>query len=923
LTEQTLVTGFGAIVGTLEYMSPEQAEINQLDIDTRSDIYSLGVLLYELLTGSPPFTRQELEKAGMLEMLRVIREQDPSKPSTKLSTAEGLPTLAANRGTEPAKLTKLVRGELDWIVMKALQKDRNRRYETANGFAMDVQRYLADEPVLACPPSAAYRIRKFVCRNKGPVIAASLIMLALVVGMIGTTVGLIEAKRHERLAEEARLGETRRAEAEAKERRRAETAEAEAKGREKEAKAQLELANALADFLQNDLLGQAGSRAQASRQFEPEPFLTVREALDRASNTLNERFKEPELEAGIRRTVGNAYRAVGEYERAVAELRQAAAILERLHGPEHPLTHAVRNQLAIALANAGRTADAIVLYEQLRDDFAKTLGPDDPNTLAVLHNLAGTYHTAGRIADAIALYEKARDGLLKNRGPEHHLTLNTLNYLALAYSEAGRRAEATALFQKVSEAQIKTLGPNHPDTLTTLNHLGVAYANDGKTAEAITLLEQVLDARNKTLGPQHPSSLASIQNLASVYRDDRRTKEALNLLEQVRDAATKTLGPEHPRTLHAINALARAYHDAGSAAEAVALHEQVREIRLEKLGPNHPDTLTTLNNLALAYGDTGRNVEAIGLLEQVRDTRVKQLGPDHPDSLTTLNNLALGYLKAARMDEAITLFEIVRDARTKVLGPDHPRTLNTLQNLASAYRRANQHAKSTPLYEQVLAARRRNRGEKHPETLRAIVNLAIDYRDTGRLAQAIPLLEQVYLEAGNRPALRMVGGALLTAYIKAGRSAEATALAKETLRATRKTLPAGSGALGNALAQNGSALLQLHAWDESEPILRECLDIRSRVTPDDWQTFSARSLLGAALMGQKKYVEAEPLLVQGYEGMRQRQAKIPPRYKVLRLREAAERLVQLYDAWGTQDQAREWRKKLETHRAAENGPEMQ
>src|SRR5262245_11061948 len=154
LTDKTLVTGFGSIVGTLEYMSTEQAEGNQRDIDTRSYIYSLGVLLYELLAGSPPFSRKELEQAGMMEMLRVIREQEPSKPSTKLSTADGLPTLAANRGTEPAKLTKLVRGELDWIVMKALEKDRNRRYETANGFATDVQRYLAGEAVQAVPPSA-------------------------------------------------------------------------------------------------------------------------------------------------------------------------------------------------------------------------------------------------------------------------------------------------------------------------------------------------------------------------------------------------------------------------------------------------------------------------------------------------------------------------------------------------------------------------------------------------------------------------------------------------------------------------------------------------------------------------------------------------------------------------------------------------
>jgi WD40 repeat protein len=204
LTEATLFTGFGAVIGTLEYMSPEQAEINQPDIDTRSDIYSLGVLMYELLTGSPPFTRTELENAGMLEMLRVIREKEPSKPSTKLSMAEGLPSLAANRGTEPAKLTKLVRGELDWIVMKCLEKDRNRRYETANSLAMDIHRYLCNEPVQACPPSARYRLHKFVRRNWAGLIAAGLVLFALVLGIVGASIGMMRATQERAVARQER-----------------------------------------------------------------------------------------------------------------------------------------------------------------------------------------------------------------------------------------------------------------------------------------------------------------------------------------------------------------------------------------------------------------------------------------------------------------------------------------------------------------------------------------------------------------------------------------------------------------------------------------------------------------------------------------------------------------------------------------------
>src|SRR5262249_6710784 len=268
LTEATLFTGFGTIIGTPEYMSPEQPQLANPDIDTRWDIYSLGVLLYELLTGTTPFVKKDLEKAGLLEMLRMIREQEPTRPSTKLSTAEGLPTLAANRGTEPAKLTRLVRGELDWIAMKALEKDRNRRYETANGFAMDVQRYLNDEPVQACPPSAWYRFRKFARRNKAALAMACVIAGGLVLAVVGLAVGnLLVARERDQKTQalsdkENALTEARQQEGLANERA------AEAKQQQMIAKAQELLARRRFHAAQMNLAMQAWQAGMVPRVLE-------------------------------------------------------------------------------------------------------------------------------------------------------------------------------------------------------------------------------------------------------------------------------------------------------------------------------------------------------------------------------------------------------------------------------------------------------------------------------------------------------------------------------------------------------------------------------------------------------------------------------------------------------------------------------
>ncbi|HEV3022045.1 MAG TPA: protein kinase, partial [Pirellulales bacterium] len=305
LTEGSMYTEIGQVVGTLEYMSPEQAELSALDIDTRADVYGLGVLLYELLTGTTPLDRKRLKLAAHAEMLRMIREVDPPKPSTRLSESkESLAGVAAQRRTEPARLTKAVRGELDWIVMKALEKDRMRRYETANGLARDVERHLRDEPVEACPPSSAYRLRKSLRRHKGPVSAAGLVLLALVAGVIGTTLGLFEARRQRDVADIARANESdqrARAEAERDEKERARKAESEARAREaergdaeakakQEAQEQRDLAVAVRRFLQRDLLRQADAAEQANRLravggagFDIVENPTINELLDRAA----------------------------------------------------------------------------------------------------------------------------------------------------------------------------------------------------------------------------------------------------------------------------------------------------------------------------------------------------------------------------------------------------------------------------------------------------------------------------------------------------------------------------------------------------------------------------------------------------------------------------------------------------------------
>jgi tetratricopeptide (TPR) repeat protein len=562
LTEQTLHTGFGAVVGTVEYMSPEQAGFNQLDVDTRSDIYSLGVLLYELLTGSPPFTRKELEKAGMLEMLRVIREQEPSKPSTKLSTAEGLPTLAANRGTEPAKLTKLIRGELDWIVMKCLEKDRNRRYETANGLAHDVERYLNDEAVQACPPSAGYRLRKFLRRNRGAVIAACVILLCLLVGIVATSSALVWALRERDAKARALVAETEDRESkekalarESKEREAKEkalAAEKRALAVEKQARQTAMAAlRATTDEIVENQMARGTQLSEENKEF----LRKIIKHYEGFAEITGDDAESRAIRAEGYGSVALMRHKLGEFKDAgtayAAELALRQQLVADFPGRPEFRENLARNEnrLGNLLLSTGRLPeaeksyrDALAIQKQLADDFPTR--PELRHGRAMsLHNLGLLLGRTGRpeagamLDDALAILMRLVDECPER--PEFRQTLATsYDSLGLRLGSSGRPEEAIAahtaalgLWEQLTtelprRAEFRQkLAESHQNKGARLREMN--RLKDAETAygDALAILKQL--AAEFHSRPEFRNSLASAHLwLGQLLRDTRRLKEA-------------------------------------------------------------------------------------------------------------------------------------------------------------------------------------------------------------------------------------------------------------------------------------------------------------------------------------------------------------------------------------------------------------
>jgi len=501
LTDQTLFTAFEQFVGTPAYMSPEQAVMTSLDIDTRSDINSLGVLLYELLTGKTPFDAKELFAAGLDEMRRTIREKEPPRPSTRLGTmaADALTTTAKQHHTDAPKLIHLLRGDLDWIVMKSLDKDRARRYETANGLAMDIERHLHDEPVIARPPSALYRLQKSVRRNKLSFAAGTALAVMLLIGVTVSTLEAIRATRAER--EQVLLRQI--------------------------AQSKKEKSDQTARLLK-DMLKSVDPSVALGRD-----ATMLQEILGATAERVSKGLKDqPEVAAELQSVIGNTYLALGDLTKAEAMHREALRLRKNLFGETNEFVAASLYDLANVLQERKLMAEAEAMHRKALAMRRTLFGDEHPEVANSLTSLADVLLTSDKLDEADSIQHEALRIQMKLSHEARPEVVTSLENLGQILGRRGKLDEAEAVEQEALAMSKALWGSKNPEAATLLGRLGSVSLGKGHPAEAEKLSAETVEMRRELLGEGHYYFATALDNLANVLCKEGKLAEAEPLARQ-------------------------------------------------------------------------------------------------------------------------------------------------------------------------------------------------------------------------------------------------------------------------------------------------------------------------------------------------------------------------------------------------------
>ncbi|MEW6251483.1 MAG: serine/threonine-protein kinase [Planctomycetota bacterium] len=763
----------GQFVGSLPWASPEQAEGAPAKVDVRTDVYSLGVILYQMLTGRFPY-----EVIGpMRNVLDNILTVQPARPSTM--GWHGRP----GRG---------INDEVDTIVLKCLQKERERRYQTAGELARDVGHYLAGEPIEAKRDSTAYILRKQFKRFKIPVAVAATFVVVL-------TVGLVFSLRSWQTAVQER-----------------------------------DRAAEVTRFMQQML---SGINPEVARGQDTS---LMRLILDDAAQRIDEELLDrPEIEATLRSTIGSTYTAIGEYTLAEPHLEAALRIRSATLGRTHLDTLVSMSELAQLRFEQGRYDEALDLLETTLEHRRRILGQEHPDTLRTMSELGWLLFRGQRQIDrAEALFRQALDAQRRLLGAEHRDTLASMSNLGLLFDSRGDGAPAEELLRPVLETARRTLGEHHPGTLYAMNNLSLPLGRQGKLDEAEQLLRQAHETRRRLLGPKHSLTLGTMWNLAELYRNCGKWQAAEPLYQNVLDGYREVLGDEHPDTLLCMNLLAELYRNSERPAEAESLYRTALAQSRKVLGDEHLQTLLCMNNLALVLGNLRKYEEAEQLLAEAIAGRRRVLGAEHEYTLGTMCNLGWLYLEWGKCTEAEQALRPALAGYRKTLGDLNGLTLFWMNYFALTLQCLHQYEEAEELFRLSMEGRRQVLGEDHRHTLGTMANLGWLYLEWDRPEQAEPLCQAAVdkaaavLPAGDRDTalFRSAWGACLT---RLKRYAEA----EEQLLTSQRELAAWN--TGHKHTQRATRLLaELYAaWDAAEP--GQGYDVKAaawRAKLEAWQT---------------------------------------------------------------------------------------